>query len=154
MQCLLTRRNFLAAAANAPWLAHRALAQPPVPAKKPPTLDLHIHLFGAGDNGSDCVLSQAVQKGPLFALLSEKLQIKKKGPTIDQGYVAALAEQLKASGLTKGVILAQDAIYDGQGKPDWRKTSFYVPNDYVLKVAAEYPDLMVPCLGINPDRED
>ncbi|MBI1899816.1 MAG: amidohydrolase family protein [Planctomycetia bacterium] len=155
-----TRRRFVAAAAISPWLAQRAAqalaVEPPArPAReRAPTLDIHIHLMGAGDDRSGCVVSQAVQKGPLFKLLVEKLQLRDKAPTLDQAFVQTLAGQLKDSGVDKGVVLAQDAVYDAQGRPDWRKTHVYVPNDYLLKVVAQYSDLMVPCVSINPARAD
>jgi predicted TIM-barrel fold metal-dependent hydrolase len=73
---------------------------------------------------------------------------------MDEGYVLALAEMLRGSGLAKGVILAQDAVYGINGKPDWKRTACYVPNEYLLQVVGRYPDLMLPCVSINPDRSD
>ena len=29
-----------------------------------------------------------------------------------------------------------------------------MPNDYVFEVASRYPDVMVPCVSVNPDRAD
>jgi hypothetical protein len=150
---LNSRRQFLATAA-----ALVASAGQPICADEPntrkPILDLHVHLVGVGDNGSGCVLSKSIQEGPLFKLLVEKLRVRQKGPTLDEGFVVALAEQVKNSGLDKCLLIAQDAVYDSAGKLDWRRTHFYVPNDYVFKVAADTPDLLVPCISINPDRAD
>jgi predicted TIM-barrel fold metal-dependent hydrolase len=151
----VTRRQFLQAAPASPYVAYQAAtALGAEPAKRAPTLDLHIHLIGVGDSGSGCVLSSAIQEGALFKLLVAKLQIAKRAATLDQGYVLALAEQLKQSGIDKGVILAQDAVYDRQGRADWKKTHFYVPNDYVFRVTAEHSDRMIPCISINPRRAD
>jgi predicted TIM-barrel fold metal-dependent hydrolase len=65
-----------------------------------------------------------------------------------------LAEQVQGSGLTSVALLGQDAVYDPRGKPDWDRTSFYVPNDYVFDVVARHPQAMVACPSINPDRAD
>ncbi len=124
------------------------------PTKASPILDIHVHLFGIGDNGSGCRLSAAIQDGPLFKLLVESLQLRRRADTFDQSYVLALAEQLRQSGLDKAVILAQDGVYDDCGRLDENRTAFYVPNKYLLQVAAQYPKLMIPCVSINPDRAD
>ena len=118
------------------------------------TLDNHVHLVGIGDGGSGCRLSKATSEGPLFQFLAAKLRIKQRAKTMDEGYVLALAEHLEQSGLNKGLVLAQDAVYDRDGKPDWGKTHFYVPNDYLFQVVARFPRWMVPCVSINPQRAD
>ena len=61
---------------------------------------------------------------------------------------------MKTSGMDKAVIIGQDAVYDGSGKRNWPKTHFYVPNDYLLQVAARYQETMIPCVSINPQRVD
>lgn len=147
------RRRFLAGALAAPALAGRAVAAEQTPLGRRPALDIHLHLFGIGDSGSGCRLSKTVCQGPMFKLLEKKLRLRERAKTLDEGYVLALAEQLQTSGLDRGVILAQDAVYDCHGKPDWDKTHFYVPNDYLLGVTSRYPQ-MIPCISINPQRAD
>ena len=51
-----------------------------------------------------------------------------------------------------GVILACDAMYDDSGKID-PGTSFYIPNNFVLKVASEHEELL-PGVSIHPNRRD
>jgi len=148
------RRRFLGSAAVLPWLGGEAFACATEPEETNPVLDLHVHLVGVGDHRSGCVVSPTIQKGALFQILVGKLQLRQKGPTLDEGFVVALAGQLKASGLDKAVVLAQDAVYDTQGNPDWKATHFYVPNDYLLQVTAQHSDCMVPCVSINPNRAD
>src|SRR4029079_16382252 len=113
-----------------------------------------VHLFGTGDSGSGCRLSKAITEGLQFRTLKVLLGIEQKGKTLDEGYVAVLAEQVKGSSLTNVAILGQDAVYDHRGDPDWDRTNFYVPNDYVFKVAAQHADGMIPCPSINPQRKD
>lgn len=119
-----------------------------------PSLDLHVHLFGTGDSGSGCRLSQGIQNGVQFRALTLALGIRSKGKTLDEGYVNVLVEQVMFSGLTKVAVLSQDAMYDARGEPDWKNTSFYVPNDYVIKVAGQHKETMIPCPSINPMRKD
>src|SRR5262245_21741585 len=85
----LTRRSFLAAAAT-PVMLSPGLSAKTQPEK--PRMDLHVHLFGTGDSGSGCRLSKAITEGLQFRTLKVLLGIEKKGKTLDEGYVAVLAE--------------------------------------------------------------
>jgi mannonate dehydratase len=117
-------------------------------------LDIHLHLLGNGDNRSGCRLAPAIADSPNFQMLASRLRLHERAKTVDESYVLALAEHLQQSGLQAGLVLAQDAVYDEHGEPDWAKTPFYVPNDYLFEVAARYPQWMLPCVSINPDRKD
>jgi uncharacterized protein len=118
------------------------------------TLDIHIHLLGIGDGRSGCRLSKRTTQGLPFQYLAAKLRLRGRAKTLDEGYVLALAEHLEKSRLDRGVILAQDAVYDRNGRPDWTNTHFYVPNDYLFQVTSGYARRMIPCVSINPRRVD
>jgi uncharacterized protein len=149
------RRGVLVGALTAPWLAGHAQSDGPIESHSTaPRMDIHVHLFGIGDNGSGCRLSRAITESPTFQALKTLLQLPERAKTVDEGFVLALAEQLQQSGLQKGLIYAQDAVYDREGKPDWMRTPVYVPNDYLFRVVSRYPKCMVPCVSINPDRRD
>ena len=148
------RQSHLAHAQTAPRLETQAAAGAEEVRASSPTLDIHIHLFGAGDSGSGCRLSRTITEGRAFRALSTKLGIGQRAPTLDESYALALVEQLNQSSLRKGVILSQDAFYDPTGKPNWEKTHFYVPNDYLFQIVALCPDKMIPCVSINPQRVD
>ncbi len=151
----INRRAVLAGLAAAPWLASESMrGATEDPRKAAPRMDVHVHLFGKGDNNSGCRLSKEITNGPTFRLLLKFLRIEKRAKTLDEGYVLALAEQVEQSGLDKALIYAQDAVYDRAGKPDWTRTPVYVPNDYLFKIVARYPKRMMPCVSINPDRRD
>ena len=149
-----TRRRFLAATTAAVWSTCRPAGAGERPAQPSPTLDIHVHLFGIGDGPSGCRLSKEAAEGPAFRFLSQKLRLRERAKTLDEAYVLALAEQLDQSGLQKALVLAQDAVYDRHGKPDWQRTTFYVPNDYLLDVVARYPRKMLACVSVNPQRAD
>lgn len=147
------RRSFLAGAGLLAAGAARAGGAPGADGAKP-TLDLHVHLFGIGDAGTGCRMAKSITEGLQFRALTFALGLNGKGKTLDEGYEAALAEQVKGSGHAKSAILGQDAVYDAKGKADWGRTSFYVPNDYVFAVAARHAEIMIPCPSVNPDRGD
>jgi len=164
MTTRLNRRQILAGAMVAPWLRSQTSGAEPSPRPElqpKPTLDLHIHLFGIGGGQSGCRLAKTITEGVVFKALVAKLEsllakLPSRGPreSLDAAYVLLLADQLRQSGLAKGVILAQDAVYHRNGKADWDRTSFYIPNDYLFKVVGRYPERMIPCVSINPDRAD
>jgi hypothetical protein len=149
------RRSFLAATLTTPWLASTFSRSAAADENRPrPTLDLHVHLFGLDQAATGCRMSEKITRGFAFLALSHLLNLRVAGKTLDQRYEEVLVEQLKTSGLTKGAILGQDAVYDRDGKIDWERTSFYVPNDYVFTTVAKYSEQMIPCPSINPNRAD
>jgi hypothetical protein len=99
-------------------------------------------------------LSKRITDGVQFQGLVWALGLRHKGKTLDDGYERVLAEQVKGSGLSMAAILGQDAVYDRHGRPDWERTDFYVPNDYIFEVVARHAAVMIPCPSINPDRAD
>jgi len=119
-----------------------------------PVLDIHVHLFGTGDGGSGCRLSRRIRDSIVFRYLIENLKINEHGGTLDEGYVKYLVKTARQSGLHRCVLLAQDAVYDEKGDPDWARTHVYIPNDYLFQVCSRYPELFIPCPSINPDRRD
>ncbi len=154
MKPKLNRRRFLALALATPSLANRLVAALVEPRQPAALMDIHIHLFGKGDGSSGCRLSPAIIESQNFQLLMKLLRLSERAKTIDEAYVLALAEHLQQSGMQKGLILAQDAVYDQHGDPDWARTPFYVPNDYLFEIVARYSQRMLPCVSINPDRKD
>ena len=54
----------------------------------------------------------------------------------------------------KAHILAFDKHYDEKGEWIRERTSFYVPNDYVVNLAKQYPGYFNPTISIHPYRKD
>ena len=78
-----------------------------------------------------------------------------KAGHIDEDYLQRLVTQLRASSIKKAVLQSWDCRYDEKGEPDpAHTTSAFVPNDYLLKTVARYPDLFIPCASINPTRKE
>ena len=150
----VNRRSFLGAVAASAWTTQVSTGFAQEPAARPRTLDLHVHLFGVGDNQTGCRMSPKITESVTFQQLVFALGLRKKASTIDEAYEHVLAEQVASSGFTNVAILGQDAAYDRQGKPDWERTSFHVPNDYVFDIVSRHPEVMIPCPSINPARAD
>src|SRR5437868_9445898 len=68
-------------------------------------------------------------------------------------YLARLLDQLRSSSLGAAVVLAQDLVYDDQGRPINDAGSFYVPNDFVLQLAKNHSELLA-AVSIHPARSD
>lgn len=155
MDHVQNRRRFLAGALASPWLASAFMkAASAEEARRRPTLDIHAHLFGVGDAGTGCRMSETITDGLAFRYLTAMLQLRVPGKTLDERYEEVLAEHLMTSGLTRAAVLGQDAVYDRHGEVDWDRTSFYVPNDYVFTVVARHSETMIACPSINPNRAD
>jgi len=149
------RRSLLAGVLASPWLASAFMKSACADEiRQRPTLDIHAHLFGLGDAGTGCRISEAIADGAAFRYLMATLYLRVPGKTVDERYEEVLVEHVKGSGLTKAAVLGQDAVYDRHGKVDWDRTSFYVPNDYIFTVAARHSEILIPCPSINPNRAD
>lgn len=155
MQKFMNRRSLLRSAMAATLLATEdGLACGNGDDTGQPTLDIHVHLFGIDEKKTGCRMSKTIQEGYQFKLLMFMLGLRRSDTSLDEQYENMLAEQVKASGVSKVAVLAQDAVYDSNGFPDWSRTSFYVPNDYLFEVVDRHAQSMVACPGINPDRAD
>jgi predicted TIM-barrel fold metal-dependent hydrolase len=71
----------------------------------------------------------------------------------DALYVEHLLAQIRNSSLGGAMILAHDEVYDEHGRRMEGVGSFYVPNDYVLKLAREHAEFL-PAVSIHPARPD
>jgi uncharacterized protein len=122
-------------------------------ASKP--IDMHVHLVGNGSGGTGCWLRVRGWRRPFAALMLQHigLPFRALDGDLDRLYVQRLLELVAGSSLGAVVLLAQEQVYDEQGHllPD--AGAFYVPNDYVLKLAAQHPEFL-PAVSIHPARPD
>ncbi len=121
----------------------------------PALIDMHVHIVGNGTGGTGCWLRVTGWHRPLAALMVHGIGLPQsalKGD-LDRLYVEKLLAQLRASSIRHAVILAQDLVHDDQGRPMKEKGSFYVPNEYVLKLARQHPEFL-PAVSIHPGRAD
>ena len=68
-------------------------------------------------------------------------------------YIERLLGLVRGSSLGAVVLLAQDLVRDEQGHAVDGAGSFYVPNEYVLKLAKEHREFL-PGVSIHPARPD
>src|SRR2546427_3464419 len=112
------------------------------PNRKP--IDMHVLLVGNGTGGTGCWLRVRGWHRPLAAIMLRHIGLPPGAMTgdLDRLYVERLLELVRGSSLEAAVILAQDLVYDEQGKLVEGAGSFYVPNDYVLKLAREHSEFL------------
>ena len=159
----LSRRHFLASLLFASSCAGSGCAGSGDQDQDEPSgvlVDFHVHLFGVGDEGTGCFLSErqltftSTGMSPdYYPLLLRLLGLRENGQ-IDRDYVSVLVAQLRESSIERAVLVGQDGRYDKDGILDRAATNFYVPNDYLLKIAREHLELFIPCISINPKRRD
>jgi uncharacterized protein len=132
-------------------------AQSPLRAANPwgNPVDMHVHIVGNGAGGTGCWLRVKGWHRPLAALMLRQIGLPSSAMSgdLDRLYAERLVELVKTSSLGAIVILAHDQVYDEQGKVMEGVGSFYVPNDYVLKLAREHPEFL-PAVSIHPARPD
>ncbi|HEY6168463.1 MAG TPA: amidohydrolase family protein [Verrucomicrobiae bacterium] len=121
-----------------------------------PPVDMHVHIVGTGAGGTGCWLKAE----SFFRRLQARLLLKAIGMPadslrgdFDRLYVEHLLARLRESSLGAAVILAQEQVYDAQGKLIEGAGLFHVPNDYVLRLAREHPEFL-PAVSLHPARPD
>src|SRR5689334_21295078 len=117
-------------------------------------VDMHVHIVGNGLRGSGCWMKIGLAHRPLAAFMLRHIGVgvSTRAMEFDEAYVNHLAKLVRESSLGAAVILAQDEVYDASGrKLDFG--SFYVPNDYVLKLARQHREFL-PAVSIHPARAD
>src|SRR5437588_4680512 len=133
---------------------------PAVPAtaqetSNPKPIDMHVHVLGTGAGGPGCWLRVRGRHRLLAPIMLRHVGLPRAAMTgdLDRLYLERLLAQLRGSSLAAAVILAQDLVRDHRGRPIEGAGSFYVPNHYVLNLAARHPELL-PAVSIHPARPD
>lgn len=118
-------------------------------------IDFHVHIVGNGSGGTGCWLRRAAWQWPLHAAMLRHigLPVSALDGDLDRLYVERLLELVRSSSLDAAVILAQEQVYDEQGRPMENAGAAYVPNDYVLRLAREHREFL-PAVAIHPARPD
>jgi len=119
-------------------------------------IDMHVHIVGNGLGGSGCWLRVKGWHKPMAAFMLKHIGLPRgiiDEASFDQLYVENLLRLVRDSSLGSIVILAQDQVYHHDGQLMQDAGSFYVPNDYVLKLARKHPEFL-PAVSIHPARSD
>ncbi len=123
---------------------------------KPMVVDVHCHCAGIGGGGSGCFVSPHLQGSykfniylKSFGVTREELLKEGDGLTIRR-----ISEHLaKSTNVSTAIVLAIDGAVDDQGRLDTNRTEFYVPNEFVQRETAKFPNLLWGA-SINPYRPD
>src|ERR1043165_8851303 len=118
-------------------------------------IDMHVHIVGNGSGGTGCWLRVRGWHRPLAAIMIRHIGLPAGAMDgeLDRLYVERLLELVRGSSLGAVVILGQDEVRDPQGRVMEGVGSFYVPNDYVLDLAAKHGEFL-PAVSIHPARPD
>lgn len=118
-------------------------------------IDGHVHIVGNGSAKSGCRLRTSLWRWPMSLIMARHigLPVAALWGDLDRQYVQQLLHWTRRSSLDAIVILAQEQVYDSQSRPDHRHTVAYVPNEYVLRLAAAHPEFL-PAVSIHPGRPD
>jgi hypothetical protein len=123
------------------------------PSNKP--VDMHVHIVGNGTGGTGCWLRLKGWHRPLAGLMMRGLGLPFSAlrGDLDRVYAERLLELVRTSSLGSVIILAHDEVYDEHGSKIDGVGSFFVPNDYILKLASQHAEFL-PAVSIHPARLD
>ena len=123
-------------------------------------IDYHSHLVGLGKGNTGLFVNPEMHSC-LHPYKRMKFHIYMSGSGIkniekaDQQYITRMTDMIShIENAGKYHILAFDKNYRRNGNVDLTLTEFYVPNEYVFKIAKKYPDYFIPTISINPYRKD
>jgi len=119
-------------------------------------VDMHVHIVGNGLGGSGCWLRIKGWHRPMAGFMVKHIGLPFTALSqgdFDDLYVERLLRSVRESSLGAIVILAQDQVYEDNGKLMADPGAFYVPNDYVLRLAREHKEFL-PAVSIHPARPD
>ncbi len=114
-------------------------------------VDVHTHLVPVDDT-LDAYASPAFSWTRMKPL-ERFLKLQPIDGSLNRAYARHVAETVRSSRyIRQSVILGMDGVYRSDGSLDRTHTHFYVPDDVVLDIAAEYPDVFLPGVSISPRR--
>ena len=123
-------------------------------------VDHHTHVAGIGTGDSNNFVNAKMRswRHP-FHHLKFKVYLSAAGvedvADADAGMVKRLVNLVEhLPHPSKHRLLAFDKNYSPDGMPNLEKTEFYVPNEYVFKLAEQYPEMFIPNISVNPYRPD
>jgi predicted TIM-barrel fold metal-dependent hydrolase len=124
-----------------------------------PVIDIHTHLAGLGQGGTDCFIAPHKFHSLLYKMMRWKLGIynahKQEG--LDPAYLERLQRDVTAAAehksLHAAVIFAHDRIYTESGELHPTAQELYVPNEYAFRCAESLPGRFLPATSVHPYRK-
>jgi hypothetical protein len=124
-------------------------------ASLPKPIDMHVHIVGNGSGGTGCWLRVRGWHRPLARIMLRHVGLPADAleGDLDRLCREGILEMVRGSSLGAVILLAQDLVYDDEGRVIQDAGSFYVPNDYVLRLAKEHREFLA-AVSIHPARPD
>ena len=122
--------------------------------------DYHTHIVGIEENKTGAFINPKM-RSPLhikeyirFKIYLTALKVKNLNNADAEAVerLTSLIRNVETHG--KHYLLALDKYYNPDGSLNLKKTEFYVPNEYIYKLAKENPDVFIPTISIHPYRKD
>lgn len=126
-------------------------------------VDQHVHLVGIGAGGTGIEVNKRMRMWWKHLGKYNRFNVYKSASgieheeTADQEYVERLRlllEHMNFPEKMKAYVFAFDRHYNEDGSINEEHTEFYVPNEYVVKVANENSDIFTPVISVHPYRKD
>jgi uncharacterized protein len=118
-------------------------------------IDCHVHIVGNGTGGTGCWYRPrgVTRFGAPLLLRAVGLPRSALTGDLDGLYAQQMLRFVRESSLDAAVILAQDEPYREDGTMIENVGSFFVPNDFVLRLAREHREFLA-AVSIHPARRD
>jgi uncharacterized protein len=118
-------------------------------------IDCHVHVVGNGTGGTGCWYRPrgVTRFGAPLLVRAVGLPASALKGDLDRLYAEQILRFVRESSLDAAVILAQDDTYRENGEKIENAGSFFVPNDFVLRLAREHREFL-PAVSIHPARRD
>lgn len=119
-------------------------------------LDMHCHLAGIGAGGSGAFISEQLRRSWKYAIYLKafgvtEAELLQRGDGLVVERISALLAE--SSRVGAAVLLALDGVINAEGELDRQRTEIYIPNDFLLREVAKYPNLHFGA-SVNPYRRD
>ncbi len=138
------------------WLAWRLWPTPDQPDTTSNYLDMHVHTAGLGYGESGAFINEQMANSYKFPIYLWAMGVT-EDELVEEGdgiVIKKLARRVRnSSRVSSAVILAMDGVIDANGTLDRDRTQIYVPNDFVAREVARYPELEFGA-SVNPARPD
>jgi len=121
--------------------------------------DSHVHIVGVGDSGSDIWFNPNMDSKLHPVLKVQKIFYENgacaDSKNIDHSTVNRMRSLSKEMPIGyKSMLFAFDWFHNENGTPIKENSIFYIPNDYVAKVASKHSQYFEWVASIHPYRED
>jgi predicted TIM-barrel fold metal-dependent hydrolase len=124
------------------------------------TVDFHVHAVGIGAKGTGAWVNPKM--GDLFSpkkYTKYVAYMSASGITssenVDGEYIDRLVNLKKSEPrLGRMLLFAFDYFHNSSGEAVPENSTFFIPNDYVIKIHKIYPKTFIPVASIHPYRKD